>query len=41
MGVSARGMLKRSEFGMAYGVEGGLVGDEVEIIIEIEAREAP
>jgi polyisoprenoid-binding protein YceI len=38
MGVSARGTLKRSEFGMAYGVEGGLVGDEVEIIIEIEAR---
>ena len=41
MGVSARGMLKRSEFGMAYGVEGGLVGDAVEIIIEIEARQAP
>jgi polyisoprenoid-binding protein YceI len=41
MGVSARGTLKRSEFGMAYGVEGGLVGDEVEIIIEIEARRAP
>ena len=41
MGVSARGALKRSEFGMTYGVEGGLVGDDVEIIIEIEARRAP
>jgi polyisoprenoid-binding protein YceI len=41
MGVSARGTLKRSEFGMAYGVDGGLVGDEVEVVIEIEARRAP
>jgi polyisoprenoid-binding protein YceI len=38
IGVSARGLLKRSEFGMTYGVADGLVGDEVEIIIEIEAR---
>jgi polyisoprenoid-binding protein YceI len=38
MGVSARGTLKRSEFGMTYGVADNLVGDEVEIIIEIEAR---
>jgi polyisoprenoid-binding protein YceI len=38
VGVSARGSLKRSEFGMTYGVADGLVGDEVEIIIEIEAR---
>jgi polyisoprenoid-binding protein YceI len=38
IGVSARGSLKRSEFGMTYGVADGLVGDEVEIIIEIEAR---
>ena len=41
MGVSARGTLKRSEFGMTYGVDGGLVGDEVEIVIEVEARRAP
>ncbi len=41
MGVSARGMLKRSDFGMTYGVADNLVGDEVEIIIEIEARQAP
>jgi polyisoprenoid-binding protein YceI len=38
LGVSARGQLSRSEFGMTYGVANGLVGDEVEIIIEIEAR---
>jgi polyisoprenoid-binding protein YceI len=38
MGVSLRGMLKRSEFGMPYGVADGLVGDEVEILVEIEAR---
>jgi polyisoprenoid-binding protein YceI len=38
MGVSLRGALKRSEFGMTYGVANGLVGDEVEIIIELEAR---
>jgi polyisoprenoid-binding protein YceI len=38
MGVSARGRLERSAFGMSYGVADGLVGDEVEIIIELEAR---
>lgn len=38
MGVSARGVLKRSDFGMDYAVENGWVGDEVEIIIEIEAQ---
>jgi polyisoprenoid-binding protein YceI len=41
MGVSARGRLARSEFGMSYGVDNGLVGDIVEIIIELEARRAP
>jgi len=41
MGVSARGMLKRSEFGMTYGVADNLVGDDVEIVIEFEARRAP
>ena len=41
MGISARGTLKRSEFGMTYGVADNLVGDEVEIIVEIEARRAP
>lgn len=38
IGVSARGRLKRSEFGMTYGVANGLVGDDVELIIELEAR---
>lgn len=41
MGVSARGSLKRSEFGMAYGVADNLVGDNVEIVIEFEARRRP
>jgi polyisoprenoid-binding protein YceI len=29
---------QRSAFGMTYGVENGLVGDEIEVIVEIEAR---
>ncbi|MEM6905391.1 MAG: YceI family protein [Pseudomonadota bacterium] len=36
MGVSARGTVNRSEFGMTYAL-GGIVGDEVEIVIEMEA----
>lgn len=36
-GISARTSLKRSDFGMTYGVADGLVGDEVELIIEAEA----
>jgi polyisoprenoid-binding protein YceI len=38
MGVSLRGKLKRSEFGMTYGVADDLVGDDVQIIVELEAR---
>ncbi len=38
LGVSARGAFKRSAFGMMYAVENGWVGDEVQLIIEIEAR---
>jgi polyisoprenoid-binding protein YceI len=38
IGVSARGTLRRSAYGMLYGVENGWVGDEVELIIELEAR---
>lgn len=38
MGVSLRGTLKRSEFGMTYGVADALVGDEVDLIVELEAR---
>jgi polyisoprenoid-binding protein YceI len=40
LGVSARGTVKRSDFGMTYGVADALVGDDVEIIIEFEARRA-
>jgi polyisoprenoid-binding protein YceI len=37
-GASARGRFRRSDFGMTYGVANGLVGDEVELILELEAR---
>lgn len=37
LGVSARGSLNRSDFGMSYGVDNGLVGDEVQLLIETEA----
>lgn len=36
VGVSARGKIRRSEFGMTYAVADGLVGDEVDILIEFE-----
>ena len=39
IGVSARGLVKRSEFGMTYAL-GGIVGDEVEIVVEMEAIRA-
>ncbi len=38
-GFSARAKLKRSDFGMTYGLRGGL-GDEIEIWLEVEG-EAP
>lgn len=38
MGVSARSSFRRSAFGMDYSVENGWVGDEVELIVEFEAR---
>jgi polyisoprenoid-binding protein YceI len=37
LGISARAKLKRSEWGMVYGVAGNMVGDEVELLFEIEA----
>ncbi len=40
MGVSLRGKLKRGEWGMNYGVANGWVGDDVDLIIEFEARRA-
>jgi polyisoprenoid-binding protein YceI len=37
LGLTVRGSLMRSEWGMDYGVANGLVGDEVTLIIETEA----
>ncbi len=37
LGLSIRGSLERSDFGMTYGVDNGLVGDEVTLLIETEA----
>lgn len=37
LGVSARTTIRRSEWGMTYAVDDGLVGDEVELIFELEA----
>lgn len=39
LGVSARAVLQRSDYGMQYGVANALVGDTVELIIEIEANQ--
>ncbi len=38
-GFSARGALKRSDFGMTYGVP--VLGDEVELIIDVETVKSP
>lgn len=38
MGISARGVIKRSEHGMMYAIQDNLVGDDIELIIEFEAR---
>jgi len=37
LGISARTTIERSEWGMTYAVDNGLVGDEVELIFEFEA----
>ncbi|MES0882846.1 YceI family protein [Roseibium sp. SCP14] len=37
LGISARGTVKRSAYGMTYAVENGFVGDEVQLILETEA----
>lgn len=36
LGLSARTTLSRSEWGMTYGVDNGMVGDEVALIFEFE-----
>ena len=38
MGISARGTIKRSDHAMMYAIKDNLVGDEIELIIEFEAR---
>lgn len=38
LGVSARASLQRSAYGMSYGVANAIVGDAIELIIEIEAN---
>jgi polyisoprenoid-binding protein YceI len=37
VGMSARTTLKRSQWGMTYALEDGLVGDEVRMLLEFEA----
>lgn len=37
VGITAETTLKRSDWGMTYAIENGLVGDEVPIVIELEA----
>ena len=37
LGVSVRGTIERSQWGMTYGVDQGMVGDEVTLLIELEA----
>jgi polyisoprenoid-binding protein YceI len=37
LGISVRGTVVRSEYGMDYAVANGLVGDEVDLLIEFEA----
>lgn len=37
IGISARTTVKRSDFGMTYALEGDMVGDDVEILLEFEA----
>ncbi|MCB1969102.1 MAG: polyisoprenoid-binding protein [Geminicoccaceae bacterium] len=41
IGISAGAHLKRSDFGSTYGVEGNLVGDDVQLRFEIEAIRQP
>lgn len=40
-GASATTTLKRSDFGMTWGLDNGALGDEVEIFIELELMRTP
>jgi polyisoprenoid-binding protein YceI len=37
-GMSARASFRRSDFAMSYGVADRLVGDDVELLVELEAH---
>lgn len=37
LGISAETVISRSAFGSTYALEGGLVGDEIELVFELEA----
>ena len=37
VGVSAETVIRRSDFGSTYALEGGMVGDEIPLTFEIEA----
>ncbi|MBT5110340.1 MAG: YceI family protein [Rhodospirillaceae bacterium] len=37
LGIDASGVLKRSDFGMAYAVKNGWIGDEIKLMIGFEA----
>lgn len=41
IGISARGTIKRTDFGMTYAAANGWVGDEIKLIIEFEAKRQP
>ena len=38
IGVSIRGAFNRSDYDMSYAVANGWVGDEIQLIIELEAN---
>ena len=38
LGMSLRGTIRRSDWGMDYGLDRGLVGDEIELLLEFEAQ---
>jgi polyisoprenoid-binding protein YceI len=41
IGISARGTVERSEYGMTYAVQNDIVGDEIHLIIEFEGIRQP
>ncbi len=41
IGVSARGTIERSKYGMTYAVQNDIVGDEIDLILEFEGIRQP